>query len=124
MCGGSIEIVTCSRVGHVFRSKTPYTLPGGAHHVVLHNTARTVEVWMDEWKHFYYALNPSARHIDRGNIESRIQLREQRNCKVIDSFLLSTDLLFRFSKNSLLNGIWITFTQNLSYPKIITIWVI
>ena len=84
MCGGSIEIVTCSRVGHVFRSKTPYTLPGGATHVVLHNTARTVDVWMDEWIDFYYALHPGARHIDRGNIESRLELKRDLNCKVID----------------------------------------
>jgi hypothetical protein len=26
--------------------------------IVLHNAARVAEVWMDEWRDFYYAMNP------------------------------------------------------------------
>lgn len=45
-------------MGHVFRDKSPYTFPGGVTKIVLHNAARVVEVWLDEWKEFYYSMNP------------------------------------------------------------------
>ena len=58
MCGGSVEIATCSHVGHVFRKTTPYTFPGGTIRVVNHNNARLAQVWLDQWKDFFYELNP------------------------------------------------------------------
>lgn len=57
MCGGSLEIVPCSHVGHVFRSFHPYKFPGNkdTHGI---NTVRTVEVWMDEFKKYFYHHRP------------------------------------------------------------------
>ena len=56
-CGGQVLIATCSRVGHVFRKHSPYSWPGGVKTILQHNTRRTVEVWMDDYSKFYYAVN-------------------------------------------------------------------
>lgn len=58
MCGGSLEIIPCSRVGHLFRTST-YSFNGDADAIKSRNTVRLVEVWMDEYKDLFYAANPS-----------------------------------------------------------------
>ena len=61
MCGGSLMVVPCSHVGHVYRSITPYSVPGSLSEKLYRptiNTARAAEVWLDDYKYFYYDLNP------------------------------------------------------------------
>ena len=60
-CGGQVLIATCSRVGHVFRKVSPYSWPGGVVKILNHNTLRTVNVWMDEYKDFFLKINPGIR---------------------------------------------------------------
>ncbi|TKS82011.1 Polypeptide N-acetylgalactosaminyltransferase 1 [Collichthys lucidus] len=43
-CGGTLEIVTCSHVGHVFRKATPYTFPGGTGQIINKNNRRLAEI--------------------------------------------------------------------------------
>ncbi|XP_036405608.1 polypeptide N-acetylgalactosaminyltransferase 14 [Megalops cyprinoides] len=87
MCGGSLEIIPCSRVGHVFRKKHPYIFPEGNANTYIKNTRRTAEVWMDEFKLFYYSARPAARGKPYGDVHNRQELRKSLKCKSFKWYL-------------------------------------
>uniref|UniRef100_A0A3Q0RXU0 Polypeptide N-acetylgalactosaminyltransferase n=1 Tax=Amphilophus citrinellus TaxID=61819 RepID=A0A3Q0RXU0_AMPCI len=86
-CGGTLEIVTCSHVGHVFRKATPYTFPGGTGQIINKNNRRLAEVWMDEFKNFFYIISPGVTKVDYGDITSRTALRQKLQCKPFSWYL-------------------------------------
>jgi len=53
MCGGTLEQVMCSHVGHIFRQRSPYAWRTGSN-VLKKNSIRLAEVWLDEYKKYYY----------------------------------------------------------------------
>jgi polypeptide N-acetylgalactosaminyltransferase len=79
MCGGNIEIVPCSHVGHVFRKKSPYEWREDED-VLRKNILRVANVWMDDYIKFYkYAAGFEI--VDFGNISDRIELRKKLECR-------------------------------------------
>lgn len=90
MCGGTIEIAPCSRVGHVFRSWSPYKVD--VEKDVKHNLKRVAEVWMDEFKYLYYSQMgkyniPLNERITVGDLSERKALRENLKCHSFQWFL-------------------------------------
>ncbi|XP_022102322.1 polypeptide N-acetylgalactosaminyltransferase 1-like isoform X2 [Acanthaster planci] len=87
-CGGSLEIVPCSHVGHVFRSTTPYDFPEGAETTVLRNNRRFLEVWADAYtREVLYAMTPAYRGVDYGDVSGEIALRDRLGCKGFQWYL-------------------------------------
>lgn len=86
-CGGRMEVVPCSRVGHVFRAYRPYSNPkggGGTAHV---NALRTAAVWLDEYKEKFFTVHPHLRQFDFGNVSDRVELRRKLQCRPFQWFL-------------------------------------
>jgi len=55
MCGGSVEVVPCSHVGHLFRHRAAHNFIGSSNS--RKNYLRVAEVWLDEYKdHFYQKI--------------------------------------------------------------------
>nr|XP_060634314.1 polypeptide N-acetylgalactosaminyltransferase 3 isoform X3 [Anolis sagrei ordinatus] len=83
-CGGQLEIIPCSVVGHVFRSKSPHTFPKGTQ-VITRNQVRLAEVWMDEYKSIFYRRNTEAAKIVKqktfGDLSKRHELKQRLQCK-------------------------------------------
>ncbi|XP_063985602.1 polypeptide N-acetylgalactosaminyltransferase 1 [Diachasmimorpha longicaudata] len=82
-CGGSLETIPCSRVGHIFRNFHPYKFPNDkdTHGI---NTARLVYVWMDEYKRLFLLHRDEFKDdVERkiGDISDRVRLRERLGCK-------------------------------------------
>lgn len=111
-CGGRIEIVPCSHVGHLFRKSSPYTFPGGVgevlnlefqnlkiiffyfieiclfQQVLNENLARTALVWMDDWALFFFKYFQIPKRLIKS-------LVSRRNFLEISSFV-SESIIFHF----------------------------
>ncbi|XP_046337809.2 N-acetylgalactosaminyltransferase 7-like [Haliotis rufescens] len=100
-CGGSIEWVPCSRIGHIYRHysidrKIPMT-----NRIPLHkmNYMRVVEVWFDEeHKEHFYRLEPWLRGAPLENLQPQLEFRRKHNCKSFKWFMdnVAIEVLERF----------------------------
>lgn len=91
-CGGSIEWVPCSRVGHVYRSFMPYNFGKLAQKkkgpLITINYKRVIETWFDgRYKEFFYTREPMARFLDMGDITDQLALKKRLNCKSFEWFM-------------------------------------
>mmetsp|Transcript_45970 Transcript_45970/g.99856 ORF Transcript_45970/g.99856 Transcript_45970/m.99856 type:complete len:613 (+) Transcript_45970:116-1954(+) len=86
MCGGTLEMIPCSHVGHIFRSESPYM--SGAGGIIKKNLVRVAEVWMDDYKRLVQlATSPLPKSLPLGDVSARVDLRRRLQCKSFDWYI-------------------------------------
>ena len=88
MCGGRLDILPCSRVGHVFRKRRPYTSTDARGvDTQDRNALRVARVWLgDHIKHFYSAIT-GVETLSPGDLTERFELKEKLKCKDFSWYL-------------------------------------
>lgn len=84
-CGGTIDILPCSHVGHVFRAGGfPYKMNGEQ---VMVNQGRVAEVWLnDAYRKRFYYFQPEIKNMDLGEgLAQRTKISER--CRTFDWYV-------------------------------------
>jgi len=89
-CGGAIEIVPCSRMGHLFREVVhrPYHV---SEWQVVHNYARLAQVWIPDHLRIFYKVKPQAFVMWLGDLSEQLAKRDELKCKSMEWYLDNVD---------------------------------
>lgn len=91
-CGGQLQWVPCSRVGHVYRPFMPYSFGSLANQrkgpLIITNYKRVIEVWWDQkYKDYFYTREPLATFYEAGDISEQLAMKNRLKCKSFDYFM-------------------------------------
>lgn len=87
LCGGRLQEVPCSHIGHVFRAFTLSRKHENVSDFQAWNNKRIAEVWMDDYKQHVYRRNPNRYNMDVGDLTEAKQFKENLDCKPFQHFI-------------------------------------
>ncbi|RUS87324.1 hypothetical protein EGW08_004936 [Elysia chlorotica] len=87
LCGGKVEIVPCSRAGLIQTSKGQLGVKRVPFSSYLKGAKKVAELWLDDYKRFFYAVRPSARMQTLLNMTISRRLKEKNKCVGFKWFL-------------------------------------
>ncbi|XP_057596327.1 polypeptide N-acetylgalactosaminyltransferase 15 isoform X1 [Hippopotamus amphibius kiboko] len=88
LCGGSVEIIPCSRVGHIYRNQDAHSLLD--QEATLRNKVRIAETWLGSFKETFYRHSPEAFSLSKAgkpDCTERQQLQRRLGCRTFHWFL-------------------------------------
>ncbi|KAM9383910.1 polypeptide N-acetylgalactosaminyltransferase 15-like isoform 2-T2 [Pholidichthys leucotaenia] len=88
LCGGSMEVVPCSRVAHLSYHYLPYRFPD--QDLLQRNKIRIADTWMDGYRKIYYRRDTLAHFIRQSEsptIAERLKLKRSLGCRNFHWFL-------------------------------------
>ena len=107
MCGSRIIVHPCSRIGHVFKTHRPVSsVSNGMEGSIFRNSARVAEVWLGDYKKYFYKIHPDAKDVEIGSTEEIHSIISSHKCKDFAWYLANVlpDLFIPDSSNVLLDG--------------------
>ncbi|XP_061207016.1 polypeptide N-acetylgalactosaminyltransferase 15 isoform X1 [Neopsephotus bourkii] len=88
LCGGSVEIIPCSRVGHVYRNHFPRAF--SYEDAIVRNKIRIAETWLGPFKENFYKHDTVAFLISKAekpDCSERLQLQKRLGCRNFQWFV-------------------------------------
>ncbi|XP_040819226.1 polypeptide N-acetylgalactosaminyltransferase 15 [Ochotona curzoniae] len=88
LCGGSVEILPCSRVGHVYQDWEAHSLVD--QEAMLRSKICLAETWLGSFKETFYRHSPEASSLSQAEkllCPERLQLQRRLGCRTFHWFL-------------------------------------
>ncbi|OXB75004.1 UNVERIFIED_CONTAM: hypothetical protein H355_011660 [Colinus virginianus] len=88
LCGGSVEVIPCSRVGHVYRNHVPHAF--SYEEAIVRNKIRIAETWLGSFKENFYKNDTVAFLISKAekpDCSERLQLQKRLGCRSFQWFI-------------------------------------
>ena len=89
MCAGGVFMAPCSHMGHIYKPRQSFTDAVEADKNWLIDAARVAEVWLDEYKQYFYAARVTANELALGDLKSMLNVKKNLKCRSFKWYLIN-----------------------------------